>query len=353
VREAVGSLTPPEIGREVHVVSATNAVDAADVFLKVMTKPPGSRSCRLATGFLATLLFLAAGAGAAEIAPPLVTGSSIQDRLALFDYDHGADLRVKEIDAEQRGGGVTVRDITFSADPGDPEKATRAFLVVPKNGGAPRAGVLWVHWLGRPATTNRTEFLDEAVALAPHGVVSLLVDAMWSAPKWYPSRVLEEDFANSIRQVIALRRAMDLLVGQPAVDRKRLGVVGHDYGAMYSAITAGVESRARAYVFIAATASLTDWAFFAKKPVSQENYLRQNRPLELTDYLREVRGGNFLMQFAERDRFVPLAKAQEFFAAVTNPKQMIVYGGAEHEMTEPAAIRIDRTAFLVRELGLK
>src|SRR5262249_40142604 len=51
-----------------------------------------------------------------------------------------------------------------------------------------------------------------------------------SAKDWYPRRIPEEDHANSIRQTIALRRAMDLLAARPEGDKARLGFVGHDYG---------------------------------------------------------------------------------------------------------------------------
>jgi dienelactone hydrolase len=213
--------------------------------------------------------------------------------------------------------------------------------------------VLWVHWLGEPVTTNRTEFLDEATALAARGVVSVLVDAMWAKPRWYRDRVLEEDAATSIGQVVALRRALDLLLAQAGVDRTRVALVGHDYGGMYGAIVAGVVGRARTHVLIAATASLLDWAFFyGKKPVSMETYRREHEALSLCDHLAGAGTVSFFFQFAEKDEYVPLAKAQALFAAPTGVKQMSVYGGAGHEMEGPAAIRADRTAWLVRELGI-
>jgi hypothetical protein len=104
---------------------------------------------------------------------------------ALFRYDPAVDLKVEEAGVEKQGT-VSVHDIRFAPVPGaDPVKA---YVVVPEGKG-PFAGVLWVHWLGEPATTNRTQFLKEAVELAPKGMVSLLVEGMWSAPDWYGKRV--------------------------------------------------------------------------------------------------------------------------------------------------------------------
>lgn len=54
-----------------------------------------------------------------------------------------------------------------------------------------------------------------------------------------------------IDETIEVRRALDLLLAQPQVNRKRIGFVGHDYGAMYGALVAGVEKRVKAYVLIA------------------------------------------------------------------------------------------------------
>jgi dienelactone hydrolase len=176
---------------------------------------------------------------------------------------------------------------------------------------------------------------------------------MWSTPRWYRDRVLEEDYATSIGQVVSLRRSLDLLLAQPGVDRTRVALVGHDYGAMYGAIVAGVDGRARTHVLVAATASLLDWAFFyGKQPSSMDRYTREHQALSLCDHLAASERTSVLFQFAERDEYVTAARAQALFAAAAGPKQMIVYGRAGHDMTAPPAIRTDRTAWLVRELVL-
>ncbi len=228
-----------------------------------------------------------------------------------------------------------------------------ATLLVPAGAGPhEEAGILWVHWLGEPATTNRTEFLEEAGSLARRGAVSLLVDAMWARPGWYQQRVLAEDFTRYVRQVIELRRALDLLAMRPEVDAARIGLVGHDYGAMHGVIAAALDERVRTCVFIAATPSFNDWAFYVQKPDDMDAYLRQTAPLELVDYAAALTGRPVFLQFARVDPYVPTAKAEAFFAAFGKPRRMQVYDGAGHEMTAPLAIRADRTAWLVHELHL-
>ena len=265
---------------------------------------------------------------------------------ALFRYDAAADLRVEEAGVEKQDRAA-VHDIRFTPVPG--AEPVKAYVVVPEGKG-PFAGVLWVHWLGEPATTNRTEFLKEATSLAPKGVVSLLVDAMWSAPEWYAKRVPERDYDNSIRQVIALRRAMDLLVSRPDVDKARIGYVGHDYGGMYGMIANGVDRRAHTYVYIAVVPSLNDWAFFAHQPPSKAAYLRQNAVLELTDYLRQVTNASTLFQFANKDVYVSRADTQVVMGATSAPKERRFYD-ADHAMAMPQAVA-DRDAWLLKELGL-
>lgn len=265
---------------------------------------------------------------------------------ALFRYDAGADLKVVEAGVEKQGG-ASVHDLRFTPVLGrDPVKA---YLVVP-DGKGPFAAILWVHWLGEPATTNRTEFLKEATELAPRGVVSLLPDAMWSAPDWYGNRVPEQDYDSSIRQVIALRRAMDLLLARPEVDKARVGFVGHDYGGMYGMMAAGVDNRARTYVYVAVVPSLHDWAFLARQPASKAAYVRQNADLELTDYLRRVKSASTLFQFASRDIYVSRADTAVLLAAAAAPKERRFYE-ADHSMAVPPAAA-DRDAWLLKELGL-
>lgn len=272
------------------------------------------------------------------------SASEVATRTAVFRYNDRSRVTVNEVSSEQRGD-VTVRDITFAPGPG---REIKAYMVVPKGDG-PFAGILWVHWLGEEKS-NRTQFLDEAVALAPKGTVSLLVDAMWSAPEWFGKRIPEKDYENSIRQVIELRRALDLLLSQPSVDKTRIGFVGHDYGAMYGMLMAGVDQRIRTFVFIAATQSLNDWAFLGPQPKSKAAYLKQNANLELTDYVRQVRNASKFFQFGKGDFYVSQADAAVLFAAAHEPKQRKMYE-ASHKMESNEIVR-DRYEWLVKQLKL-
>ena len=272
--------------------------------------------------------------------------TEFQKLRGLFGYDKGADLNLRESGSERRGE-ITIRDIAFTAIPSG--KDVKAYLVSP-SGAGPLAGILWVHWLGEKKS-NRTQFLDEAVALASRGTVSLLVDAMWSDSGWYEKRVPEEDYANSIGQVIALRRAMDLLLAQPGVDAKRVAIVGHDYGGMYATIMGGVDQRATTYVLLAVTPSLNDWAYFGTQPKSPVGYIQQNAVFEIPIYLREIKNASFLFQFGKEDFFVSGAGAAIYFRSANGRKERKFYD-AKHDMGKPE-IHVDREAWLLKELNLK
>src|SRR5258708_13120175 len=86
-----------------------------------------------------------------------------------FDYNQKAPVDVQEAGVEQRGD-VAIHDISYASPKGG---RVPAYLVVPRGKG-PFAAVIWGHWYqdGSPFL-NRKEFLDEAVALAASGAVSL------------------------------------------------------------------------------------------------------------------------------------------------------------------------------------
>lgn len=263
----------------------------------------------------------------------------------LFAYDKTAPLDVREIGVEQRGD-VTVRDITFVGVK-DPIKAC---LVAPAKPG-PHAAILYVHWFGDPKTTNRTQFLDEAVALAGRGVVSLCVDAMWSHAGWWRGRKPETDFAGGVQQVIELRRALDLLLAQPGVDPARVAMVAHDFGAMFGAVMGAADGRPRAYVFLAPTLRLSDWYLFNVKPASVDDYKQELAPLDPINAVGKLAPAPVFYQFAAKDKYVPLPRPAEFYDATLPRKHMATYE-ADHDLL-PAEVGADRVAWLARELGLK
>src|SRR6266496_884349 len=170
-----------------------------------------------------------------------------------FDYDQKAPLGTKQIGVQRRAT-ATIYDITYDSPKGG---VVPAYLVVPKGRG-PFAAVIWGHWYwGNSSMRNRREFLDEAVALAPAGVVSLLTDGPIARPGHVENKdpLSEQEIADLVQQVTDMRRGVDLLLARKDVDPKRIAYVGHSYNSVVGAILSGVERRFKAFVLMAGTMS--------------------------------------------------------------------------------------------------
>jgi dienelactone hydrolase len=261
-----------------------------------------------------------------------------------FAYDRARPFNVNVVRTESRGPAV-VTDLTY-------DRLTAgtwgAYLVTPSTPPASRRpGVLFVHWYEPPnPTSNRTEFLEDAVALAGDGVTSLLVDTMWSDPKWFQSRDPESDLGHSIEQVKELRRALDLLASRPGVDGSRLVYVGHDFGAMYGALVAGLESaRLGGFVFMAGTQSFSDWFLLWPKrdEAAKAPIVARLAPLDPIRHLPLAARVPMLLQFAGNDRFVTKAAAEAIAASVKGPHEVTWYD-APHALNADATR--DRVAWL-------
>src|ERR1700733_13890113 len=133
--------------------------------------------------------------------------------LTRFNYDEHAPLDLKEISVQDRDG-VSIHDVTYVSPKGG---VVPAYLVVPKGKGK-FAAVLWGHWMmPHSPSANRKEFLEEAIALAPAGVVSLLIDAPYVRPGFKADQVALGPQGPDIvlQQVIDLRRGLDFILSRP------------------------------------------------------------------------------------------------------------------------------------------
>lgn len=263
-----------------------------------------------------------------------------------FSYDTAAPLDVR-IEHRRTTNGITREEVTFAAPGGS---RIRAEIVSPQKVRAGHAGVLFVHWLGDPSTTNLTEFEPDALALARHGVTSVLVDAMWAQPHWFMHvRSTDTDYHDSIAQVVNLRRALDVLQTQPGVDARRLAYVGHDFGAMYGAVLSGVDPRPRWFVLMAGTATFSEWYLLGKKPADVNAYVGQMAPLDPGPYLARSKADAYLFQFSQKDAYIAPEKQLQFFEPAPLPKALYLYD-ADHSLRIPQAFS-DRQAWLLSRLA--
>ena len=246
---------------------------------------------------------------------------------------------------------VSVRQIVYTRLDGGTNAAT--LVVPPPSIRGPHAAALFVHWYEPPKpSSNRTEFLPEAIDLAALGTVSLLIDTPWADEKWFPARNGDRDYEFSVDYVKELRHALDVLLQQPDIDKTRVAYVGHDFGAMYGALAAAADRRITHFVYIAGAPSFSDWFLFSPKRegADKEAFVARLAPLDPIKHLPQISPRPILLQFGTKDRFVSNEAAKAQADAVTGPKTVKTYD-AEHELTYQA--RIDRLAWLKEQLKLR
>jgi dienelactone hydrolase len=265
-----------------------------------------------------------------------------------FDYDAR-----KPIDVQFREGtGASVKQLTYARLDGTRNPATLVTRASAGEQGPAQPAVLFVHWYEPPRpTSNRTEFLAEAVELAGSGVTSLLIDTPWTAERWFPARESEKDYDFSVQQAQELRRALDVLLAQPGIDKRRVALVGHDFGAMYGALAAAADPRVTAFVYMAGTGSFSDWFLFTPKRegAAKDAFIAKLAPLDPINYLPKISPRPILLQFGTKDQFVKNEAATAMADAIKGPKTLKTYD-FEHELTYQA--RLDRIAWLKEQLKI-
>jgi dienelactone hydrolase len=232
------------------------------------------------------------------------------------------------------------------------QQPLRAYLVLPGKPARPHraSAVLFLHWFAPPAKdSDRTEFLAEAVRLADQGVVSLLpqLSFPWAADPVGDRR----DAATIEAQLVAVQHAFDALSRRPEVDRNRVAVVGHDYGAMYGLDLAARNPRVAAVVSMAADATWSNW--FNKYWLGLEGeaataYARLFGDLDPVVAARTAGARPLYFQWSSNDIFVP-AEVRAAFSAAAPSAKVSVYDRVEHELG--VAALTDRDAWLIQVLS--
>jgi dienelactone hydrolase len=251
-------------------------------------------------------------AGNGDAAGP---GSAPRARRVRFERP----LDVRETEVKERRG-VRIRELTYAKLNGERTAAT----LVEAAGTGRNAAVLFVHWYSPPSPdSNRTQFLPEAEALAEQGVVSLLIDTMWTEPRWFDTRNPGDDFAASVEQVKELRRALDVLLAGPAIDPDRVAFVGHDFGAMYGTLAAAVDRRVKAFAFLAGTRSFSDWFLLGRKleGAERQKVVEELAVLDPVAHIGALAPSPILFQFALTDEYVSKEAATSLVNAAKGPKE--------------------------------
>ena len=290
---------------------------------------------------LAPLVLVAsvlAGCGGAKHAAPRPSPPA---RLT-FDYQASAPLGFVDRGVVAHLGRVTVSDVAYSSG------GTRVdgYLVQPA-GAERRPGIVLVHGSGG----DRRQLVGTAVALAQRGAVALTITAPSSShPPAQATSVpdlLAESRSTAERDVIAARRAADVLASRSNVDRDRIGYLGWSAGAKLGTFVAASDDRFKALALLSAGADKLS-AFVAAAPPRLRPLVR--RRLGVVDPIRYVafaRPGTLLLEDGTRDTIIPHGALENIVRAAP-PQTVVRWYPLGHELDSAAFT--DAAVWLVKKL---
>jgi predicted esterase len=256
------------------------------------------------------------------------------------------------------GAGITVSDASYSSPAGG---TVSAWLVEPDAAG-PHPAIVYLHG----SETDRDDLLDEAVAVARGGAVSLVLDAPFAEPGADRRQLLQryddvtvEQRVNAIA-VMNVLRALDILAARPDIDPGRLGFVGHSWGANIGIDVAARDSRLHALVLLVPRPSWTGYlttadaswvraARFNTPAAAWARYLEEMAPFDAVPLVRRIEGASVFVQYGSADGVIPREVSQQLVEALPAGAQTSYYT-AGHALNADATA--DRIAWLVERLGL-
>jgi dienelactone hydrolase len=240
---------------------------------------------------------------------------------------------------------IAVDDVSYAAPGGRVE----CYLALPPGKGRVPA-VIFLHGSGE----SRDRFLLPAAWVAGRraiGMTLTLPSSSVGAPPsgLTPAQSLARDRRIFATDVIAVRRAVDLLATLPHVNSKRIGLVGWSLGARVAAVTAGAEPRIRSTVLMSG-GSLPVSAYVAQAPASLRAQVRQSlTQIDPLRWIARARPGSVLLQDGRRDEIVPRAALLALAKAAPRGSTVRWYP-AGHELN--ARAYVDQLAFLARKLPI-
>jgi dienelactone hydrolase len=281
---------------------------------------------------------------------------NIEDISQYFTYDDTKLFNVEVIKEEVLPSGITVREISYDAYDKTINTSGKisAYVVMPAGDG-PFPGILYFHWLGH-FNSNKEEFLEEAKEMAGQGIAGVLIDGYfpWKAA---PSE-LEKDKELVRYQVIEVRRALDYICSLPEIDKEHIGYVGHDYGAMFGTVAAGIDKRVSCYVLMTAMGNFTDWFIqywphtnkdgTALDEAGKNEYRAAMSEIDPVNFIKAAAPAKLFFQFADNDVFISKETAEELYEAASEPKEEKTYS-AQHELESEEA-KQDRINWLLDNL---
>jgi dienelactone hydrolase len=262
-----------------------------------------------------------------------------------FAYESSKPLDFQSRATQLGGQGVEVRDISFVGPTGT---RLNGYLAAPSSSDK-HPGVIYAHGAGG----NRSEMLDQAIAMARRGAVGLTLDMSYSPERAAPLpagmagvRARAQTEVDAVREI---RRSVDLFRSLSFVDGDRLGYVGWSAGARVGAVAAGVEHRIRAFDLIAGGATpVSEYVDLAPQQLRPEleSVLGKTDPLR---YVSHASPSALLFQDGRQDELVPQPALTLLAKTGSDPKDIRWYQSGHAPSSQAWA---DSRRWLAEHLGL-
>jgi dienelactone hydrolase len=272
---------------------------------------------------LFVLLAAVAGCGGGSAADP-------------FAYDEGQSLDVRRETHVPVNDQVVVQELTYASG----DDRVEGYLVSPRARSARLPAVVFLHGAGG----DREEQLGFAAELAERGAVALTLTVP-SRKKSPPADAAPKDLLRWQRDtvvddVIATRRAFDVLADDDRVDATRLGLVGWSMGARLAAIVADVDDRAKATVLMSVGA-VPVHEYVDAAPDQLKDDVQEVLPaIDPLTHVRTIRGA-LLVQAGRFDAIVP-PRALRAMAEAAPDGSRVSWYPADHALNDQAyAERLD------------
>jgi cephalosporin-C deacetylase-like acetyl esterase len=260
-----------------------------------------------------------------------------------FHYDDGAPLGYLDHGRINHDYPIEIHDVSFTSG----GQTVQGYLLLPP-GAERRPAVVFVHGSGG----DRTQMLTPAAWLAARNVVTLtLTEPSTSHPPAQqsdPAKAIDAQRDGVVRDVVAVRRALDVLRSLDVVDGDRIGYLGWSAGAKLGTFLAAEDDRVDALALLSAGADkLSD--FVANAPDAYKQQVRQVLgSVDPLRYMAWAKPGSVLLEDGRKDEIVPQSALQNMVAAAPKDTKVTWYA-AGHELS-PQAYR-DALKWLADRLG--
>jgi uncharacterized protein len=270
------------------------------------------------------------------------SGGSATDASGAFAYDADQPLGLEQRPGGSAGSAVVVRDVSYRSG----DDRVEALLVSPRASTGEHPAVVLLHGAGG----DRTEQLAAAAKLAERGMIALTLTApsrtKTRSASLPPEEALRWERDVVVADVVAVRRAFDVLAADDHVDGDRMGLVGWSMGARLATIVADVDDRVRATVLMSAGAVPVS-EYVAEAPDDFRDDVREAlTPIDPLAHVRGIRGALFV-QAGRSDSIVP-ERALRSVADAAPEGTRVTWYEAGHALDERA--ERDRIDWLAEQL---